>query len=311
MLFYYLLRPIVIRLEEWHIPRYISIIFIYLIIGILLALFVTYLSPVLADQITALANTSADTLKKARTQSNFFLFDMFRINWGDEFLKILFGFFQEFTTALSKNFIDFLSYIARVATILAVIPFIVFYLLKDDRDFFSEFLRYIPQDYHHEAKRVLRNIDETFSNYIRGVLLVSSTLGVLLFIGYLIIGLDYPVLLAIIAFIFTTIPFLGPFLAIAPAIFVGFGGGLLMVLKVIIVFVIIQQCESNIISPQLIGHRLHIHPLTIILLLLVAGSLWGVVGLIFVTPLYAVLKVLIEGLYKMIKTYRANKTKLI
>ena len=72
-----------------------------------------------------------------------------------------------------------------------------------------------------------------------------------------------------------------------------------MVVKVVIVFLIVQQTEANVISPQVIGQRLNIHPLTIILLLLAAGSLYGLAGLFLVTPLYALAKVLIENLYKI------------
>jgi predicted PurR-regulated permease PerM len=99
---------------------------------------------------------------------------------------------------------------------------------------------------------------------------------------------------------------LGPFLAITPAILVGLSDSPFMVLKVIIVFLIVQQCESNLISPQIIGQRLNIHPLTIILLLLAAGSLYGLIGLILATPTYALLKVLIDSVYKIYQLHYSH-----
>ena len=82
-------------------------------------------------------------------------------------------------------------------------------------------------------------------------------------------------------------------------------------LKVVIVFLIVQQTESNIISPLIIGHRLHIHPLTIILLLIAAGSLYGLIGLLFATPLYAIAKIILGSLYKMYQIrYSKNKLRL-
>ena len=90
----------------------------------------------------------------------------------------------------------------------------------------------------------------------------------MLFVGYLLIGLNYALILSVIALVFMTIPFLGPFLAVCPALFVGLSDSPFMVLKVAIVFLIVQQIESNVISPQVIGQRLNIHPLMIILLLL-------------------------------------------
>ncbi len=118
-------------------------------------------------------------------------------------------------------------------------------------------------------------------------------------LGSVIIGLNYALVLSLFALIFMTIPFLGPFLSILPALFVGLSDSPFMVVKVFIVFAVVQQIESNVISPLVIGQRLNIHPLTIILLLLAAGSLYGLIGLLLATPLYALVKVLIESLYKI------------
>jgi predicted PurR-regulated permease PerM len=96
-----------------------------------------------------------------------------------------------------------------------------------------------------------------------------------------------------------TIPFLGPFLAITPALFVGLSDSPFMVFKVLVVFIIVQQLESNVISPQVIGQRLNIHPLTIILLLLAAGSLYGLIGLLLATPVYALAKVLLWNTFQI------------
>lgn len=306
VLIYYLLRPIVYFLENYNIPRFVTILIIYLFGALFVVFFIAYVGPILTKQITELANTSVDTLEKVKESTKSIMDRFFNINFEHEIEQRFFGVVQQITTLLSQNMIDFLGFITRLAAILAVIPFIVFYLIKDDRDFASGFLRYVPEDFGREVRKILRNMDDTLSTYINGLVLVSSSLGFLLFIGYLIIGLNYALILSLIALIFTTIPFLGPFIAIAPAIFVGLSQSPLMVVKVIIVFVIVQQCESNIISPQIIGQRLNIHPLTIILLLLAAGSLYGLIGLILVTPFYALLKVLIENVHKIYQLHYAQ-----
>lgn len=268
ILFYYLLRPLVYGLEEVKIPRYLGILIIYLLGGILLFIFFAYLGPILGKQITAIANTSVETLEKVETTSKSFIFKYFDMNLNQEIEQRLFGFIQQATTLLSKNLIDLVGFITRLATILAVIPFIVFYLLKDDHDLASGFLNYVPTDFGREVRKILRNIDSTLSSYINGLVIVSASVGMMLFVGYLIIGLDYALILSVIAIIFTTVPFVGPFLAIAPALLFGLSESPFMALKVAIVFIIVQQLESNVISPQIIGQRLNIHPVTIILLLL-------------------------------------------
>jgi predicted PurR-regulated permease PerM len=298
-LFYYLLRPIVHSLERLKIPRPLAICLIYILIAIGLTFFFIYAGPIIADQMTALANTSWQRLERVEARSQSFLSRFFHFNVDVEIKQRLFYIAQQVTSLLSTNLISILSFATRIATVLAIIPFIVFYLLKDDEEFATNFLHHVPKEFTHEVHKILRDMDETLSSYIHGLLLVSSSVGGLLFIGYLMIGLNNALILSLIAFMVTTIPFLGPFLAIAPALFVGVSHGLWMVIKIVIVFIIVQQLESNVISPQIIGQRLNIHPLTLILLLLAAGSLYGVIGLLLATPLYALLKVLIENLYKI------------
>ena len=93
------------------------------------------------------------------------------------------------------------------------------------------------------------------------------------------------------------------------AILVGLSDSPLMVIKVVVVFVIVQQFEANFLSPQVLGQRLNIHPLTIILLLLAAGSLYGLPGLILATPLYALAKVLVENAYKIYQWHYSHLKK--
>lgn len=300
LMLYYLLRPVVNLLEnKLKIPRWLGIVSIYLIIAVLMVFFVAYIGPTLIEQMTAFANTSVETVTKMKESAKWIIYQMFKVNVDVQIEQRFFDLVQQITASISKNAVDVLSFLTRTAIILAVIPFIVFYLLKDDKAFSERFMKVIPEDFGKEAKKILHNMDLTFANYIQGLVIVSLCTGGLLFIGYLLIGLNYALILALIALIFMSIPSLGPFLAICPALLVGLSDSPFMVLKVIIVFIIVQQIESNLISPQVIGQRLNIHPLTIILLLLAAGSLYGLIGLILATPLYALSKVFIENVYKI------------
>ncbi|WP_158021790.1 AI-2E family transporter [Candidatus Protochlamydia naegleriophila] len=299
-LFYYLLRPIVHFFEKFKISRFFSILITYVLIGIALVVFFAYLFPILAAQIAAIANTSVTTLEKFKNSSqSIVLWTGLKFNLEGEIQQRLLNLIQHGTAILSQNLLDIVGYITRIATILAVIPFIVFYLLKDDHLFAKGFMQHLPGDFGEEVHKILGNIDETLSNYINGLVLISFSVGSMLFAGYMIIGLKYALILSIMALILTSIPYLGPFLAITPAMLIGLSESPAMTLKVIAVFIIVQQIESNIISPQIMGQRLKIHPLTLILLLLAAGSLYGLIGLLLATPFYAIFKVLAENLYKI------------
>jgi predicted PurR-regulated permease PerM len=298
VLFYYLLRPAVYFLETYHVPRVVTIGLLYLLIALLIAIISVSLGPLLGNQIKALANISIQTLENLQEQyqetARSLAFDL-----DDEIRQRVIAFLQDATNLLSQNLLDILGFLTRIATILAVIPFIVYYLLKSDHEFALGFLKHFPEDFTRDARKILKNVDETLASYITGLAIISLSVGILLFSGYLVIGLDYALVLALIAVIFNAVPFLGPFLAITPALLLGLTESAGMTLKVAIVFIVVQQIESNLLSPQILGQRLNIHPLTIILLLLAAGTLYGLVGLILATPLYAISKVLSETLYKI------------
>ena len=309
-LFYYLLRPLVGLLGKIKVPKYLAILLLYFVLGFFLIVFFAYLGPILIEQISALASLSMETFETLKKTQSFKIYD-YEINFGLEIKEKVFALIQQATSIISKNFVSIFGFVTHLAVTLVVIPFIVFYLLKDDSNIALGLTKNIPKRLRPEFSKILRNIDSTLSDYINGLVLVSVALGVLLFVGYVIIGLKYALILSVIALIFTTIPFLGPFLAIAPALLISISGGPVLMLKVVIVFLIVQQTESNIISPLIIGHRLHIHPLTIILLLIAAGSLYGLIGLLFATPLYAIAKIILGSLYKMYQIrYSKNKLRL-
>jgi len=140
-------------------------------------------------------------------------------------------------------------------------------------------------------------VDEILSVYISGQVLIAFIVGLLIFIGYWAIGLNYAFLLALLAFVFNLIPFCGPFISTIPALFIGLADSPLMAIKVIAVVLMVHLLDLNLISPRIVGQRLNIHPVTVILLLVASLSVFGLVSLFIITPLYAVLKVLIQDYY--------------
>ena len=143
-------------------------------------------------------------------------------------------------------------------------------------------------------------------SYIQGQIIVSFCIGILLFIGYSIIGLDYGLVLASIAAVTSVVPYLGPTIAISPAIIIAIITSPFMLLKLIIVWTLVQFIEGHFISPNIMGKTLKIHPLTIIFILLSAGNLLGIVGVILGIPGYAILKVLASHIFLLFKR-RYNK----
>lgn len=194
--------------------------------------------------------------------------------------------------------------------VLAIVtaPIILFYFLKDGPRFSSSISKYLPNKIRKQTMQLLTDINRQISYYVRGQIMVGIAVAIMFAIGYAIIGLPYGILLGMIAGVLNLIPYLGSFLAIIPAVIIGFVASPWMAAKVLIVFSIEQTIESRIISPQILGSNLDIHPVTIMLLLIAGGNTFGFLGIIFIIPAYAVLKVIflnffiwyrnISGLYE-------------
>src|SRR5690606_32720518 len=175
-----------------------------------------------------------------------------------------------------------------------IIPFLVYYMLKDAQVIERSFVTLFPRHRRKEILRVLRDIDEALGNYVRGQLLVCLAVGGLAYIGYVVIGLPYALLLAGLVALFNIIPYLGPFVGAIPAVLVAMTISGKMVISVIVVNLVVQMLEGNVISPQIVGRTLHMHPLLIIFALLVGGEVGGILGMILAVPFFAVGKVILE-----------------
>ncbi|WP_379971171.1 AI-2E family transporter [Ectobacillus sp. sgz5001026] len=305
---YYLFRPLVSFLESKKMRRSLSIFLIYLVAASIIFLIVYNLGPILQRQTTSLINNAPYLLESARlkiielehnewinrfqTNGNLSL-----ANLSDQAYKYL-----SFTLSnLGSNVVNIIGIVTSIVTVFVTVPFILFYMLKEGENIPKLIVRFLPTSQRDHGYQILLDLDKALSSYIQGQIFISMCVGVMLYIGYVIIGIDYSLVLAIVAMLVNVIPFLGPIIASIPAIIVAFLMSPAMVVKVLIVVIIAHQIEGNIISPQIMGRSLSIHPLTIISLLLVSGSLAGVLGLILAIPTYAVLKVIVQHMHRLWK----------
>jgi predicted PurR-regulated permease PerM len=193
---------------------------------------------------------------------------------------------------------DVVGTITTIVVAIITMPFILFYLLRDGKNLPHYMAKFVPDKGRKSFFLVLTEINTQISNYVRGQLTVAFFVGIMFWLGYLTIGLKYALTIGIIAGILNMIPYLGSFLAMVPAVLVGAFISPWMLVKVFIVFVIEQTIEGRVLSPLILGSNLKIHPVTIIVVLLAAGKMFGVLGVIFGIPGYAVLKVLISHLFE-------------
>lgn len=305
---YYLLNPIVDLLEKWRIKRIWGIIIIILGISGLLTGIILLIAPSIENQIKELVKNFPIYLGQLGDSITTWLQNSFLGPYYDEGYNWLVSNFSNIPGIIGSYLVNAFQGVRNIASTLtnvfvAIItfPIILFFLLKDGKRFKEYSLKLLPPKFRHDTNQILINMDTQVGSYIQGQIIVATCIGILLFIGYLIIGLPYAITLAIIAAITSVIPYLGPTIAIIPAIIIAIVDSPFMLVKLAIVWALVQFLEGNLISPNVMGRTMQIHPLTIIIVLLVAGNLFGIVGVILGIPGYAILKVLVSYLYMKFK----------
>ncbi|GGA55805.1 UPF0118 membrane protein YueF [Kroppenstedtia guangzhouensis] len=302
---YYLFRPVVTFFEKRGVARIYSILLIYLLFIGLMILLVFLIGSPLQEQITTLVKNSDDLIAKlgdnlVKLKQNPYVGIYFEQQNLEKLIQDITDYLSSSASTIFTNIANFIGLLTNIIVVFVTVPFILFYMLKDGEKAPKQVLRFLPSTQRTEGRRILADMDRAISSFIQGQVLVSLCVGFLTYIGYLIIKLDYSLILALITMFTNVIPFIGPLIGAIPALIVGIIDSPLMALKVLIVIVVAQQLEGNLISPQVMGRTLNIHPLTIILLLLVAGSLGGFLGLLLAVPTYAVLKVIVSHTYRLI-----------
>ncbi|GAB0167958.1 AI-2E family transporter [Lysinibacillus sp. CTST325] len=313
---YYLLRPIVGLFERWRIPRVWGIFFLYIILIGIITLLVVLVYPFLRDQFTNLAQefpgyfmaftqNIADYLNNARI--NEYLdkinlnYDAMVKNFTTDMVETVKDTAANLAQGVASGITGFVSALTGIVLSLVTVPFILFYLLKDGEKLPSFILKMCPPRMRKEVHAIFHDMDKQISSYIQGQILVSMCIGAMVTIGFLIIGMKYALLLGFLAMITSVVPYLGPVIAITPAVIIALVTSPFMLIKLAIVWTVVQLIEGKFISPQIMGKSLSIHPITIIFVLLTAGSLFGVPGVILGIPGYAIIKVLVTHLFKLFK----------
>ena len=310
---YYLVSPLVDFLEEKGVPRLVAIIGMYLFILGLIVLLLLWLIPVLQDQLESLINGLPMLFDQAQEfltgiVGNFLTTDNQRdiFQQGLDYFGDIESNLMNYVTEGFSGIGTFIMSVTNIVLMLFLVPIILFFLLKDGSSFYQSFMEKVPPKHRYNVTSILSAIDSQVGNYVKGQILIALINGVMMFIGFSLIGLNYSGLLAVLGGVLSFIPYLGPTLTFLPAVFVAIGASFFMVVKLVIVWIVIQFVEGNLIEPNVMGHRLNVHPITIIFVLLIMGELLGVVGMLIGVPLYAVIRVLFNFVFMQFQQ-RYNK----
>lgn len=187
----------------------------------------------------------------------------------------------------------------NIVSLVVVAPVVAFYLLRDWDAVTARLSNVWPRRYDPTIRLLLAQADDALSGFVRGQSLVCICLAVLYAIGWGAIGLDYAIVLALLAGLLGFVPFVGPFFGVAMSVLVAvgqFGLDPTRIGLVVLVFVIVQIIEGSVLTPNLIGNRIGLHPVWVLFAIFAGGELMGVIGIFLAVPIAAVTGVIARWL---------------
>lgn len=296
---FYICLPFQTLLEKWGFPRWASILTIFVVLIAIITIVVAFIAPIIISNINNLIKQTPALQKETERLINFSLTQIDKLP-SDVTHRInnMVKSMGDGVTDVLSNSISYITSLISTIFLLIMVPFFLIYMLKDHEKFIPAVAKFFKGERKVFVVDLLKDLNYTLKSYIQGQVTVSVILGIILYIGYTIIGLPYTPLLVLFAGVANLIPFLGPWLSFTPAAILGIIDGPSTFIWVCVITLIAQQLEGNVITPNVMGKSLSMHPLTIIVVILAAGDLGGFTLILIAVPLYAVLKTVISNIFK-------------
>ncbi len=270
------LYPAVHQLEQWKFPRFLAVFLVFLAtLFIIISLLALGFTP-LIRQTTNLSAKLGETVTQ-----------LLRANLVDKSI------INDEMTNLSHQILGYTLDIAQNLISLVSVIVLTFYLLLDKEKIegliASFFLHNQPK-----ARNFLQRLEEKLGAWLRGQLALSLLVGLLVYIGLVILGIQYALPLAIIAGLMEVVPVIGPLISAIPGVLIGLTVSPFLAVLVAALYFAVQQVESHVIVPQVMQRAVGLNPILVILAVTVGGRLLGISGALLAVPIAVVIQVVLE-----------------
>ncbi len=310
----FLLTPLVNQLVRYKVPRLAATAVVFLIVVAAIGGIGSALVFSLIRQIQAFSSTVISYVNRLPDLNSFETFlqkqagiPASTINAAIDQLR---GQAVTYAQLAATNAINIVFFVTSAFLNVFLIGVLSFYFLLDGKRLRDSMISIVPQRQMSHVLVFEDALNRVGGNYIRGQLTLAAIVGVLAAVVCAITGLgQFAIIIGVLAFLFETIPMVGPALASVPAIAIS----LLLpepfprTLWVIVAFIVIQVLESNILGPRIVGHAVGLHPVASILALLVFAQLFGPFGALIATPLVGAMWVVIASIYRSARGETADQ----
>jgi len=295
---YYLLRPIVRLFDSKIKNRTISIFITFVLLFALVLIIVISGGAIVVEQSKKIASIFLTDYEKTLQQLSLQIMEQSKkfpaINTLD-IEKTLISLSKEMLSKLENfDYVKLLSSLSNIGTIFILIPFMLFFFLKDDAKIYQNITALINPKKRKSFEKMSSEIDKSLGDYIISQLIVAMFLGFFMFIGYLIIGMPNAIILSIIGIAASLIPIIGTIIGLLPAVFIALTLGLPMIIKTAVVLIAAQILEGNLARPLIQGNKLEIHPVIVALVVVISIFTFGALGALFAVPFYIIIRIFLK-----------------
>jgi putative permease len=292
------LNPLIVLLERRGLNRGLALGLVALFVLVVLGLLLWLVVPPFLDQVQQLVDRAPGIWNRIQNQI---------AGWMDRYPA-----FKELMADRQTEFLNAVQgQVGGVAKFLVASTLGIFgglfgavfglmlaiFSLTDPNPIVAAYLKLVPDRFHEPARRSLAQMMVQTSAWARGVLINGAATGITTGLGMWAIGVQPALVFGVLAFLGEFVPIIGSVVAAIPALFVAASQGLSTFGLAALVILFVQQVESNLLIPFVMGKQMNLHPVTILFFTLALGSLLGLAGAILVIPATALIKILIREFY--------------
>lgn len=194
--------------------------------------------------------------------------------------------FVEWTRSLVRATFAWVTHILDII----LIPVLAFYFVLDSRSLKREFVALVPAHRRKEAVTLLRRASQILQNYVIGQLILCLIAAVVVGLALWMLRMDYVLVLAALAGVTRAIPIIGPIIGGIPIVLLALTHSTALAINLLIFFITLHFVESKVILPRLMSNRMRLHPAVIIVVLLIGGEFFGILGMFLAVPVAAVIR---------------------
>lgn len=282
-----LIDPLADWFEKRKIPRGLAVLTVYVILITILSLILILLVPPIVLQFQQLIERIPTYWEKITK------------TWVGEFaaksdFKNLEESFNLMQSSLARGIFVTLGGVFGGVAALFLILVLTFYMVTQEDPIKKMIKSLIPAQYLPYVSQVATKIKQKMLAWFKGQLILCLVVGCLAYIGLLILRVDYALALGLIAGVTEIIPYIGPFIGAAAAVFIAFGESPFKALMVVILYIIIQQLENNLLVPKVMRKAVGLNPIVSVIALIVGAKLGGFVGVLLAIPLASIVSIFIQ-----------------